>query len=326
MSSMKRLLRQAPLLALLLIIAAFAWVDTAHAAAPLAKDQAPGFYRLMVGDVEVTALSDGTRPLPAGKVLTHVKAGEVEQGLKRAFLSDPVETSFNAFLINTGDKLVLIDTGAGALMGQPPGQVVQNLKAAGYQPDQVDEIYLTHMHLDHVGGLMAADQQRAFPNAIVRADRHEAEHWLSAAKLEAAAADAKAGFKDAMASVDPYVEAGRFKPFDGATELVAGIKSIPEPGHTPGHTGYMVESKGQRLLVWGDIIHVGAVQFGDPAVTISFDSDSAAAERSRKAALEQAAKQREWIAGAHLSFPGIGHVRAQGKGYVWVPANYVSHP
>ena len=322
MSSTKKLLGRITLLA----VAAFGFLGAAHAAAPVVRDQAPGFYRLTVGDFEVTALSDGTRPMPADKVLTHTQPGEVERDLKRAFLKEPVETSFNAFLINTGSKLVLVDTGAGSMMGSALGHMLTNLKAAGYRPEQVDEVYITHMHADHVGGLVAAGNRMVFPNAVVRASRHEADFWLDPARLEAAPEDAKAGFKNAMASVHPYAEAGKFKTFDGAAELVPGIKAVPEPGHTPGHSGYLVESKGERLLVWGDIVHVAAVQFPDPKVTISFDSDPAAAARSRDSALAEVASRGDWVAGAHISFPGIGHVRADGDAYVWVPANYVRNP
>ena len=127
-----------------------------HAAAPMVKTQAPGYYRMMLGDFEVTALSDGTLPLPVDKVLNN-PAAKTEKALARAFQKAPLETSFNAYLINTGEKLVLIDTGAAGLFGPTLGNLLANLKAAGYTPEQVDEIYITHMHPDHVGGLMAGE-------------------------------------------------------------------------------------------------------------------------------------------------------------------------
>jgi len=293
-----------------------------HAAAPMVKTQAPGYYRMMLGDFEVTALSDGTLPLPVDKVLNN-PAAKTEKALARAFQKAPLETSFNAYLINTGEKLVLIDTGAAGLFGPTLGNLLANLKAAGYTPEQVDEIYITHMHPDHVGGLMAGDKL-AFPNAIVRADQHDADFWLSKQKMEAAPKAVQDFFKGAQTSLNPYISAGKFKPFEGNTDLVPGVKAVATHGHTPGHTIYAVESKGQKLVLWGDLMHVAAVQFPEPATTIQFDNDNKAARAQREKAYADAAKGGYWVAAAHLAFPGIGHLRREGKGYVFVPANYTS--
>ncbi|MDO9435801.1 MAG: MBL fold metallo-hydrolase [Hydrogenophaga sp.] len=287
----------------------------------MVKTSAPGYYRMMLGDFEITALSDGTVDLPVDKLLTNTQPGKVTTALNQSFLKAPLETSVNAYLINTGDKLVLVDTGASGLFGPTLGKLQANLKAAGYQPEQVDAVVITHMHADHVGGLMAGDQ-RAFPNATVHADQHDADFWLSQANMDKAPADAKGFFQGAMASLNPYVAAGKFKPFNGNTELVPGIKAMASPGHTPGHSTYVVESKGQKLVLWGDLMHVAAVQFANPAVTIAFDTDSKAAAAQRQKAYADAAKNGYWVAAAHLSFPGIGHLRRDGKGYRFVPANY----
>jgi len=296
-----------------------------QAAAPQQKSQAPGYYRMMLGDFEITALSDGTVDLPVDKLLTGARRGEVQRALQRAYLGVPVETSVNGYLVNTGTKLVLIDTGAAGLFGPTLGKLLGNLKAAGYQPEQVDEVYLTHLHPDHVGGLLA-DGKPAFPNAVVRFDQHDGDFWLSAEQLAKAPEDAKGFFQGAQASVKPYQEAGRLQPFKGDTELVPGVRALAAPGHTPGHTVYVVESQGHKLAVWGDLMHVAAVQFPDPAVTISFDTDSKAAMPQRKKAYAAAAKGGYYVAVAHVAFPGIGRLRADGKGYVWVPANYSSKP
>lgn len=296
-------------------------LGVAQAAAPQVKTQAPGYYRVMLGDFEVTALSDGTVALPVDKLLTNTTPGQIDQALKRSFVKAPLETSVNGYLINTGAKLVLIDTGAAGLFGPTLGSLLANLKAAGYQPEQVDEIYITHMHPDHVGGLVA-DGKPAFPNAIVRADRHDADFWLSKEAMDKAPADAKGFFQGAQASLNPYVAAGKFKPFDGNTELVPGIKAVAAPGHTPGHSTYFVESQGQTLVLWGDLMHVAAIQFAQPSVTIQFDTDSKAAAVQRKLAYAEAAKRGYLVGSAHLSFPGLGHVRAEAKGYTWVPLNY----
>ena len=302
-------------------VAGLLLAGAAHAAAPQLKTQAPGFYRVMLGEFEVTALSDGTVALPVDTLLTNTTKARSDKTLARNFLKSPLETSVNAYLINTGAKLVLVDTGAAGLFGPTLGRLAENLKAAGYQPEQVDEIYITHMHPDHVGGLMAGDKM-AFTNAIVRADQHDADFWLAQANLDKAPADAKGFFQGAMASLNPYVAAGRFKPFNGNTDLMPGIRAMAAPGHTPGHSIYVVESAGQKLVLWGDLMHVAAVQFPEPSVTIQFDTDSQAAAVQRKRAYADAAKQGYLVGSAHLSFPGLGHLRAEGKGYAFVPVNY----
>lgn len=293
----------------------------ALAGAPQQRTQAPGWYRLMLGDFEVTALSDGTVQLPMDQLL-HARAGEARRGFERAHLPLPAETSVNGFLVNTGAKLVLIDAGAAGLFGPTLGKLLANLRAAGYTPEQIDEVYITHLHPDHVGGL-SDNGQPVFPNAVVRADRADTEHWLSQANLDKAPADAKGFFQGAMGALKPYADAGRLQPFSGATELVPGIRAVALHGHTPGHTGYLVSSQGRQLLVWGDTMHAAAVQMPDPDVTIAFDSDPRAAAPARKKLLAEAARQGLLIGAAHLSFPGLGYVRPAGrKGYEWVPVNY----
>jgi glyoxylase-like metal-dependent hydrolase (beta-lactamase superfamily II) len=295
--------------------------NAAFSAAPEVKTNPPGFYRVMVGDIEVTALSDGTTDLSPDKLLTDTTPDVLKTELDKSYLKIPVETSFNGFLVNTGSKLVLVDTGAGNFFGPTLGNLAKNLKAAGYQPEQVDEVYITHFHSDHIGGLLNGDKA-AFPNAVVRADKHEADYWLSQANLDAAPKEKKDSFLHAQASLKPYIKAGKFKAIDGDGELVPGVASHASFGHTPGHTSYVVENKGQKLIVWGDLIHVAAVQFAHPTAKMYFDSDSNAGIEQRKKAYAAAAKEGYLVAGAHISFPGLGRVRAEGTGYVWVPVNY----
>ena len=292
------------------------------AAAPMVKTQAPGFFRIMLGSFEVTALSDGTVDLPTDQLL-HQPAEKTRAALAKSFLKAPTETSVNAFLINTGSRLVLVDTGAGGLFGPTLGKLTDALRAAGYTPEQVDDILITHLHPDHIGGAVAQGAL-AFPNATVHADKRESDFWLSTARMDSAPAEAKGFFQGAMASLNPYVAAGKFKPFEANGELLPGVRSVAALGHTAGHTVYEVESQGQKLLLIGDLIHVGAVQFDQPAVTLAFDSDQPRAAKARATVFKQAAKDGVLVGAAHLQFPGLGHLRVAGKGYQWLPVNYTT--
>jgi glyoxylase-like metal-dependent hydrolase (beta-lactamase superfamily II) len=310
------------LLAAAVLVAAGSGVT--QAGAPLAKGQAPGWFRMKVGDFEVTTVSDGTVELPMDQMLANTTPEKVKKALAAAFLKSPLETSVNAFLVNTGTKLVMIDSGAGTLFGPTLGKLITNIKASGYKPEQIDEIYITHMHGDHIGGLVVGDKA-AFPNAVVRAAKAEGDYWLSQANLDKAPADQKDAFKGAMAVFKPYQAANKYKPFEGAdVELIPGIHALNTAGHTPGHTIYSVESKGEKIVFWGDLMHLAAVQFPDPGVTIKFDSDSKAAAPQRKKAYADSAAKGYWVGVAHISFPGIGHVRNEPPGYGWVPVNYTT--
>ncbi len=310
-----------PLLMIGFAVLLFARPEAARASAPMAKGQAPGWYRMSVGDFEVTALLDGTLALPTDQLLTNTTPDKVQRALEREHLRNPLETSVNAFLVNTGSKLILIDAGTSNLFGPSLGKLVANLKASGYKPEQIDEIYVTHMHPDHVGGVSDGGKP-LFRKAIVRAAKAEGDFWLSQAIMDKAPADQKDMFKGVMAAMKPYMSAGKYKPFEGDAELVPGIRAVASPGHTPGHTFYVVESKGEKLVAWGDVMHVAAVQFPDPSATMKFDTDSKKAAAQRKAAYADAAAKGYYVAVAHVAFPGIGHVIADGKAYRWVPVNY----
>lgn len=292
-----------------------------HANAPMAKTATPGWYRMQLGDFEVTALSDGTAALPMEKILLGTTQAKAEAALAKAYLKPGFETSVNAYLVNTGTKLVLIDAGAGVLFGPTLNKLIPNLKASGYQPEQIDEIYITHMHGDHIGNLVV-NGKIAFPNAIVRAGKADADYWLSADNLAKAPDAQKDFFKGAQASINPYVTAGKTKWIEGETDLVPGIHASPSPGHTPGHTIYTITSKDQKLVLWGDLMHVAAVQFADPSIAIQFDSDSKKAIAERKKDFADAAKNGYFVAAAHLPFPGIGQLRAEGTGYRFYPVNF----
>lgn len=317
---MNRLVRAIAPLALSLAVLGVA-APPARAEAPQQKTQVPGYYRQMVGAFEVTALYDGQIMLDQ-KLLKNASATDIQKLLARQFRVSPTPTAVIAFLINTGERLVLVDAGAGRFFGPTLGQVVPSLKAAGYQPEQVDVVLLTHLHGDHVGGLVQ-DGQAVFPRATVFASAGDAAHWLSPEVASRAPEGAQRFFQMARDGVAPYVQADRFKTFTGDAEILPGIAPVLSHGHTPGHTSYLLRSRGQQLLVWGDIVHNAAVQFPRPAVTIEFDSDSRQALATRLKLLGWTARDALMVAGAHLPFPGLGQVRAEGKGrFAWVPLDY----
>jgi glyoxylase-like metal-dependent hydrolase (beta-lactamase superfamily II) len=298
--------------------------SASFAQAAFAKIQAPGFYRFKLGTFEVTALSDGTIPLPVDQLLDYPKA-QISHDLQMSYLKSPVDTSVNGYLINTGEKLILIDTGAGAFFGPTVGKLVSNLRASGYQPEQVDEIYITHMHADHIGGLVDGEKV-VFPNALLRADKKEADFWLTQSNMEKASESNKDFFKNALAAVIPYIKIGHYKTFDGETKLSEAIKALPSSGHTPGHTTYSIQSNGERLDVVGDLIHVGPIQFANPSVTVHFDIDTKNAKKARMNEFRDATKTGYLVAAAHIAFPGVGHLRESGTGFTWIPINYASTP
>lgn len=228
-------------------------------------------------------------------------------------------------MIDTGKHLVLIGAGAGSLFGPELGRLDSSLAAAGYRPEQVDQIYLTHMHPDHLGGLLKGEA-RAFPEATVRVNQDDLDYWLDPAQREAAPEEHKEFFRNAETALAPYIDANAVETFDGGEVLVPGIRARVASGHTPGHSTYLVESQGETLMVWGDLLHAATVQFPRPGITVSFDTERDLARDQRRDIFAETAEQGYWAAGAHLSFPGIGHLRSGSEGYEWLPVHYSREP
>ena len=248
--------------------------------------------------------------------------------LKRAMIDDPhkILTATNAYLINTGVKLVLVDAGGGtAFPGL--GHLLENLKASGYKPEDVDAVVITHLHPDHVGGLSDAKGKLVFAKAVVYVAKAENDYWLSASEPEVPAAY-KEHLKKARQQVrniaKPYLDSNRWRTFEEGKLPILGVKAVAIPGHTPGHTAYEIQSGGQTLLIIGDMVHIGAVQFARPDAAVSFDSDSKLAVATREALFHRVADGKTFVADMHVAFPGIGRLRSDGKDtYTWVPIEYL---
>jgi glyoxylase-like metal-dependent hydrolase (beta-lactamase superfamily II) len=278
-----------------------------------------GIYRFTVGDLSITALSDGTLPLGIKPLVKGLPPDRIDALLAERFERDPLETSINAFLIEAGPRLLLVDTGAGQLFGPYGGKLPASLAAAGYRPDQVTDILLTHIHTDHSGGL-ALNGRMVFPNATVHVGQADLDFFLN--RDNTAKGLQPRHYDEAVSTVGLYVKAGKVKPFTRQSEILPGVTAIPTPGHTPGHAFYRVASRGETIEFWGDIIHVGPVQFPHPEATVAFDIDQDAARAQRLKRFAQEADSGQLTAAAHLSYPGLGRLRRGGDAYRWVPVEY----
>lgn len=282
-----------------------------------------GYYRLKIGDVEVICLSDGTVPFARYEILRNANQADIDALLSAADAKSPFEASMNAFLIHLGSRLILVDAGTGELLGPTLNKLPASLRSAGFAPAQITDILLTHIHADHSGGLMEGDRIR-FPNATIHVEKREIDFWLSQTEMERAPDLHKPYFQQAMKTVKPYVVSGQVKVFEGETELFPGLRSIPAPGHTPGHTFYSLESKGEKLVFMGDVIHAPEVQFEEPFVSVTFDVNQALAVKTRQTAFRDAARNHYLVAFAHVSFPGIGHIHAEGDHYRWNSVPFIN--
>ncbi|WP_316795118.1 MBL fold metallo-hydrolase [Pedobacter agri] len=279
-----------------------------------------GYYHLSIGDFEVIALSDGTVPVQAKELLNNDK--KIPALLKKEFLSDTVETSINTYLIRTGKKLILLDAGSGNLFGsQFGGALIKSFEKAGFKPEDVTDILITHIHLDHTGGL-SLDGKMIFPNATIHINQKETDFWKIHEKETAADSRGIFSNRQSYLNFKIYLDSGKVKTFKGDTTLFPGLSTHEYAGHTVGHTIYAIESKGKQLVFWGDLIHVAAVQFSGAEIPNEYDFDKVKAAVQRKKAYGQAAAGGYLVAADHISFPGIGHVRTAVNGYVWVPVNF----
>ncbi|WGE43327.1 MBL fold metallo-hydrolase [Actinobacillus equuli subsp. haemolyticus] len=301
-------------------------------AVKMQKTQVPGYFRQMVGDIEVTALYDGLGNLDASLMapFTQFSKAELDAMMDGEFTPRTelggMEGTIIAFLVNTGDNLILIDAGKGDVEApiflDKKGRLLNSLKASGYQPEQVDIILPTHMHADHISGI-ESNGKRVFKNATVYLPTQEKAFWLDTPmdKLPEAVQPFVALARTAVA---PYLKADKVKFYNAGDEVFAGVKTVPLFGHTPGHSGFEFNSKGETVLFWGDVMHNGAVQMVHPEVAIEFDAAPEAARASRQALLTKIAADKTLIAAAHLPFPGLGHIKTEtnGKGYRWIPVQY----
>ena len=285
--------------------------------------QGADVYRLRIGAVPVFALSDGSVPMDLHALLQHRTPAQTDALLKLNFQTNPVEASINAYLIQLPGKLVLIDAGSGELFGPGAGGgLIASLERAGFEPGQVTDILITHIHSDHAGGLVRGGQ-RVFENATVHVGKPDLDFFFDATAQQRTGYD-KAYFDGAATMLKPYLDADRVSPIIADGEVLPGIFSSLHAGHTPGSAFFTLRDGGEALIFVGDLVHSTAVQFPDPTVTIAYDLDQPTAASVRAEAFGAFARDEVLIAVPHADFPGIGHVRREGDGYAWVPLNYTN--
>jgi glyoxylase-like metal-dependent hydrolase (beta-lactamase superfamily II) len=282
--------------------------------------QIPGVYHRKIGDIVVTAISDGYIDGTLD-LLRNVDLDKARGVLRSAFR--PVRRiSVNGFLIHSKGRTALVDTGAGNNFGATAGWLKRNVTAAGIDFGNIDTVLLTHMHADHSAGLTnLATGERIFSNAELVMHENEYRHWLDDAMMaKASEHDRKVMFQASRTQIGPYRDRTRLF---ASGEVFPGVTAVPIPGHTPGHTGYLIASGSDQLLIWGDVVHLPEVQVAFPETGTGFDTDIGQATVSRKRIFDQVATDGVLIAGMHMHFPGFSHLTRQGEGYQIYPEAWV---
>ena len=296
-----------------------AWAQNApHLGTPTLP--APGFRRIKVGDAEVISLLDGVARRPLGEEfvknapLAEVRALLASQGLPTEYIDIP----FNPFLVVAGNRRVLMDTGLGEFGGPTSGKLLEQLRAAGFQPGDIDTVLITHFHGDHIGGLRNKAGEYVFAKAKVMVPAPEYAFWMDDAKLAAAPEGMKGAFNNAR-RVFAQMPAEMLVRFEPGSEVAPGIRSVAAYGHTPGHTLFDLQSAGRNFVYVGDLTNVPALFARNPDWAVSFDMDAEAARKSRRAVFERTVAGNAMLGGFHFPFPAFGRAVAAGRGYDFQP-------
>ena len=302
--------------------AAVAGFSALSGAAPFPGMQGPGVYRSKLGKFQLTALYDGTWFLPIdGKFVRNASATAVNRALAAAFLPPRImPITFTALLINTGSKLVLIDTGTAGQITDTAGVLLDNLAVAGVTPDKIDTILISHFHPDHIDGIKTKDGAKVFTNAEIWVPEPEWAYWMNEANMASVPKPVVKYFLNAKRIFgDIAAEVKRFKP---GAEVVPGITSIPAYGHTPGHCAFAIHSGNQSMLVMSDTVRNPYLFARYPDWQPIFDMDGPLAVKTRRRMLDRAVADRMLVQGYHFPFPASGHMVRRGTGYDLVPVEW----
>lgn len=290
----------------------------ADAAAPLANAVSPAFYRFKIGTTEVTAVGDGFAMRPIAGFIRNAELADVQKALTEAFLpTDAFPISFTTMVINTGSKLILVDTGTGEYGAPTAGTWMANFRAAGFDPKDVDIIVHSHFHGDHIGGNRNKAGALVFPNAETKVPAPEWAYWMSDTNAAAAPEGMKPAFANAQRVFAPIAK--DVTRYEWGQEVAPGLTAVAAPGHTPGHTAFVLTSGGKSLTIMSDTTNHPALFVRNPEWTAVFDMDGAQAIATRKRMLDLAVTERTQVAFYHAPFPATGHVVRDGNGYRMVP-------
>jgi glyoxylase-like metal-dependent hydrolase (beta-lactamase superfamily II) len=300
-------------------------VRPAKAAVPEVGAQAPGFYRYKVGSYECTSINDGARsfPMPDKWVVNIPKETALAASDAAYMPKGMVTVPFNPQLINTGSKLILIDTGNGISTFEPTkgavGRTLQNLQAAGVDPKSIDVVLISHLHPDHTNGIRALDGSMAFPNAELMVPAKEWDFWMSADNAAKAQTEITKNYFANVKKIYTGIES-RVTRYDWDKEILPGITSIGTPGHTPGHTSFVIASGNSKILIQSDVTNIPEFFLRNPDWHVAYDYDPELAQTTRHKFYDMAAAEKATVVGFHFTFPSIGHVEKDGNKYRLIPS------
>jgi glyoxylase-like metal-dependent hydrolase (beta-lactamase superfamily II) len=287
------------------------------------SQQAPGFYRYKVGDIEVTAINDGFARRPLEGFIRNAELAQVQQAMQEAFLpNDALPIAFTTLVLQQNGRLTLIDAGNGDSGAPTSGQWMKNFRAAGFDPAQVNTVVISHFHGDHINGLRLKDGTAVFAKAEVMVPAVEWDYWMDDARMSQAPEGMKGAFQGARRVFSPIAK--DVKRYEANKEVVPGLTSIAAPGHTPGHTAYMLSSGSGKLMIMSDITNHPALFVRNPDWAAVFDMDADQARATRRRMLDMAAAERAQVAFYHAPFPATGHIAKDGNGFRYIPVQWTS--
>lgn len=292
----------------------------AQAAAPA---QAPGFYRYKVGDLTVTAIHDGFARRPLEGFVRNAELSAVQSAMSAAFLpTDALSITFTTLVVQSGNNITLLDTGNGDVGAPTSGAWLRNFRAAGFTPEQVNRVVISHFHGDHINGIRLRDGTATFPNAEISVAAPEWAFWMDDARMNNAPEPMRPAFQNVRRVFGPI--AGNVKRFEPGTEVAPGIVSQAAFGHSPGHTMFMISSGAGKLLFVADITNHPALFVRNPDWSAVFDMDADVARATRRRVLDMAAAEKTQVAFYHAPFPATGFISKAGNGFEFVPVQWSS--